>query len=55
MRGYRKLVGLLASLIACILSPEACPSIAIIAVAFFGAHSVQEWAHRGKPAEGAQA
>ena len=55
--GYRKLIGLIASLVACLISPTACPSIAIIAVAFFGAHSVQEWVEgkKGSKENGAEA
>ena len=43
MLGYRKLVVALAAFVACVVEPTACPSIAIIAVAFFGAHAAADW------------
>lgn len=41
--GYRKLVVALFAMTACVISPAACPSIAIIAAAFFGVHGIQAW------------
>ena len=55
MMGYRKLIGLVAALLACVLAPSACPSISIIAVAFFGAHAAQDWGARKSAATKANA
>lgn len=49
MIGYRKLLVALGAMLAAALQPGAAPSIAAIAVGFFGAHTIADskWA---KPA-----